>query len=60
MSQVVALHPALQPGDVLVAHRGFGSYAHIALLVQGGVHVVLRVHQRLIMGLFARPLETVH
>lgn len=25
MSQVVALHPALQPGDVLVADRGFCS-----------------------------------
>jgi Transposase DDE domain len=49
MSQVIALHPALQPGDVLVADRGFCSYAHIALLVQGGVHVVFRVHQRLIV-----------
>jgi hypothetical protein len=49
MSQVVALHPALQPGDVLVAGRGFCSYAHIALLVQGGVHIVFRVHQKLIV-----------
>jgi hypothetical protein len=49
MYQVVALHPALQPGDVLVADRGFCSYAHIALLVQGGVHVVFRVHQKLMV-----------
>jgi hypothetical protein len=49
MSQVVAIHPALQPGDVLVADRGFCSYAHIALLVQASVHVVFRVHQRLIV-----------
>jgi Transposase DDE domain len=46
MSQVVALHPALQPDDVLVADRGFCSYVHIALLVQGGVHAVFRVHQK--------------
>jgi hypothetical protein len=49
MSQVVALHPALPPGDVLVADRGVCSYAHIALLAQGGVHVVFRVHQKLII-----------
>jgi Transposase DDE domain len=49
MSQVVALHPALPPGDVLVADRGFGSDAHLALLVQGGVHVVFRVHQKLLV-----------
>jgi len=49
LSQVVALHPALQPGDVLVADRGFCAYAHIALLVQGGVHVVFRVHQKLLV-----------
>ena len=49
LSQVVALHPALQPGDVLVADRGFCSSAHMALLVQGGVHVVFRVHQKLMV-----------
>jgi Transposase DDE domain len=49
MAQVVELHPALQPGAVLVADRGFCSYVHIALLVQGGVHAVFRVHQKLIV-----------
>jgi hypothetical protein len=38
-----AVHPALQPGDVLVADRGLCPYAHLALLVQAGVHAVLRV-----------------
>jgi hypothetical protein len=47
LSQVVALHPALQPGDVRVADRGFCAYAHIALLVPSGVHGVFRVHQKL-------------
>ena len=46
LTQVQAVHPALHPGDVLVADRGLCSYAHLALLVQGGVHAVLRVGAR--------------
>jgi Transposase DDE domain len=46
LARVQAVHPALQPGDVLVADRGLGSYAHWALLVQAGVHAVLRVWAR--------------
>jgi len=46
MSQVAQLHPELRPGDVLVADRGFTSYAHLALLLQRKLHAVLRVHQR--------------
>jgi hypothetical protein len=46
LSEVVALHPDLRPGDVLVADRGFCSYAHLALLVQAGVHAVFRMHQK--------------
>ncbi len=46
MSQVVALHPAWHASDVLVCDRGFCSYVHIALLAQGGVHAVFRVHQK--------------
>jgi hypothetical protein len=56
MSQVVALHPALQPGDVLVADWGLCSYVRIALLVQGGVHAVFRVHQKHLVAFTpARP-----
>lgn len=54
MSQVVALHPALHPTDVLVGDRGFCSYVHIALLVQGGVHAVFRVHQKQIVDFTPR------
>ena len=43
---MVGLHPDLRPGDVLVADRGFCSYAHLALLVQAGVHAVFRIHQK--------------
>lgn len=43
------LHPELRAGDVLVADRGFCSYAHLALLLQRGVHALLRIHQRTIV-----------
>ena len=46
LSEVVGLHPDLRPGDVLVADRGFCSYAHLALLMQAGVHAVFRMHQK--------------
>jgi hypothetical protein len=36
----------LAPGAVLVADRGLCSYAQLALLVQAGVHAVIRVGVR--------------
>ena len=49
MSKAAELHPELQAGDVLLADRGFCSFAHLALLWQRGVHGLLRVHQRTIV-----------
>jgi Transposase DDE domain len=49
LAHVQAVHPSLQEGDVLVADRGLCSYAHLALLVQAGVHAVLRVGARQIV-----------
>ena len=49
MSKTTQLHPELQSGDLLVADRGFCSYAHLALLLQRGVHGLLRIHQRTIV-----------
>lgn len=49
LSKTVQLHPELQAGDVLVADCGFCSFAHLALLLQRGVHGVLRMHQRTIV-----------
>jgi hypothetical protein len=43
---VAKLHRWLAPGDVLIADRGFCSYAHLAQLWQQGVLVVFRMHQR--------------
>jgi Transposase DDE domain len=60
LAQVQAVHPALHPGDVLVADRGLCSYAHLALLVRAGVHAVRRVGARQIVDFtpgrpFVRP-----
>lgn len=49
LSGAAELHPALRPGDVLAADRGFCSYAHLALLLQRGAHAVARMHQRQIV-----------
>jgi hypothetical protein len=49
LAHVQAVHPSLQPGDVLVADRGLCSYAHLALLAQAGLHAVLRVGARQIV-----------
>ena len=43
------MHAPLAAGDVLVADRGFCSYAHVAQLFQAGLHGVLRIHQRMIV-----------
>ncbi|MCK4343345.1 MAG: transposase [Phycisphaerae bacterium] len=45
LTRISELHPHLRPGDVLVADRGFCSYAHLALLFKQITHAVLRVHQ---------------
>jgi hypothetical protein len=49
LAQAQQVHPAFEPGDVLVADRSLCSYAHLALLVQAGVHAVLRVGARQIV-----------
>jgi len=46
LTRVAELHPHLQPGDILVADRGFCSYAQMALLESRGVFVVFRMHQK--------------
>ena len=50
MAQAPRLHPMLEAGDVLLADRAFGSYAHLALLLQENLHAVCRAHQRLIVN----------
>lgn len=49
MARVAELHRALAPGDVLVMDAAFGSYAHLALLTQQGVHGVVRLRRQQIV-----------
>ncbi len=46
MAQAAHLACELRPGDVLLGDRGFGSYAHLAILLRRGNHGVFRRHQQ--------------
>jgi hypothetical protein len=48
------LHACMKPGDVLVADRAFGSFAHLAILLAAGLHGVVRMHQRVLVDFRAR------
>jgi hypothetical protein len=43
------MHPELEASDILLADRGFASYAHLALVLTRGIHAVFRCHQRQIV-----------
>ena len=49
LAGIGAILPRLTAGDVLVADRGFCSFAHLALLMAKGVHAVFRLHQKQIV-----------
>ena len=49
MAGIVGILPLLKAGDVLVADRGFCSFAHLAMLMAKGVHAVFRLHQKQIV-----------
>jgi hypothetical protein len=49
LKQACQMHPELAAGDILLADRGFCSYAHLAQLLQAELHGVLRIHQRVIV-----------
>ena len=49
MAGIVGVLPLLKAGDVLVADRGFCSFAHLALLIGKDVHAVFRLHQKQIV-----------
>ena len=50
MSQVEAVQPSLQEGDLLIGDRGFCSFAHLALLSARGLFGLFRTHQRQIVN----------
>ena len=45
-AHVAELHPAMEPGDVLVGDRAFGTFAHLAGLLSRHLHGVFRMNQR--------------
>ncbi len=49
MSGVVKLHAHLKPNDVIVADRGFCSFAHLCLVSLAQMYAVFRVHQRIVV-----------
>lgn len=55
-----ALHPELEDGDVLIADRGFASFAHLALLALRNVPAVFRGHQRQIVRFRPGRRHTTH
>jgi len=48
MADAWRMHPELRVGDVVLADRGFCSYAHLALLACQGLFGVFRLHQKVI------------
>jgi hypothetical protein len=49
MAGIVGILPLLAVGDILLADRGFCSFAHLAMLMSKGVHAVFRLHQKQIV-----------
>jgi hypothetical protein len=46
MKHATLMHPELTEGDILVADRGFCSFAHLGLLHKRKLHGVFRAHQK--------------
>jgi Transposase DDE domain len=49
MADAWRMHPELRTGDLLLADRGFCSYAHLARLAAAGLCGVFRLHQKVIV-----------
>jgi hypothetical protein len=49
ISQTPAMHRHLEKGDILLGDVIFGGWAHLALILQAGLHAVMPVHQRRIV-----------
>jgi hypothetical protein len=48
-SVVSKVHPQLQSGDVVLGDDAFGSYTHLALLLQANLHAIMPVHHQRIV-----------
>ena len=50
MRHAATMHPELDEGDILIADRGFASFAHLALLFLRKMHALFRCHQKQIVS----------
>ncbi len=50
MRHAAMMHPELAADDILLADRGFASFAHFALLFMRGIHGIFRCHQNQIVN----------
>jgi hypothetical protein len=50
LNGVAEVHSELEPGDVALGDRAFGSYVHLALLSLRHVFGIFRAHQKLIVN----------
>ena len=50
MRHAATMHPELDDGDILIADRGFASFAHVALLFLRNMHALFRCHQKQIVS----------
>jgi len=50
MANAADMHDEMRDGDLLVADRGFASYAHLALISQRNLHAIFRCHQKQIVN----------
>jgi hypothetical protein len=50
LRHAAVMHPELAEGDILLADRGFASFAHLALLFLRKLHAVFRCHQKQIVN----------
>lgn len=48
-SMVSKVHPQLQVGDVVLGDDAFGSYTHLALLLQANLHAIMPTHHKRIV-----------
>lgn len=53
LADTPALHQSMQARDLFVADTAFGSYAHLALLLQGAMHGLFPLHQKRIVDFTA-------
>ena len=50
LRHAASMHPEMEESDILIADRGFASFAHVALLLQRKMHAVFRCHQNQIVS----------